>query len=225
MSTLPRLRELADDLGLTEKQRVFAETLAADPERNQRQAAIKAGYPVKSADSAGSRVFSNDKVREYFDFLTKKATQAVERRVARRIMSAAEVAERLTEHAEADIAEFITVLPPPPVLEGNAPHHPGEAAVGPTWSIDIPKAIANGKSHLIKEISYDANGNPKLKVVDQQAALDKLAKYHRLYRDEDDDSKRPASTTLVQILAKIQVGPERLTDIALELLGESTEEK
>jgi phage terminase small subunit len=195
-----RMTALAADLRLTDKQRTFADALIASGNQTEAARVAKLGKDDVSCAVQGSKMVRVPKVAAYLAAGLATARAIAERRSGRRIMEAAEVLERLSEHAEVDVAEFVTVEHPPTLAE-QAPHEQkGEQPVGPTWHIDIPKAIANGKSHLIKEISYDSNGLPKLKLVDSQSALDKLAKYHKLYGDNDADPNRTVNVTLVQVL-------------------------
>ena len=55
---------------LTEKQQRFVEEYLVD--LNATQAAIRAGYSVKTADVQGSRMLRNVKVHRYIDFSTIK---------------------------------------------------------------------------------------------------------------------------------------------------------
>lgn len=178
------LLEMAQSLGLTDKQRVFSEAYVADPERNGTAACRVAGYQGDDATLAvqASRALNIAKVKSYISALLATAHALAEKRTGRKILSAVDVLERLSEHADADLGDFIT---------------DGQDGKPPTIDVD------RSKTRLLKEIAIeegcDKDGMPwtktKIKLVDQQGALDKLARYHGLYKTES----APASQTNTQI--------------------------
>jgi phage terminase small subunit len=182
-----RLIALADELELTDFQRKFSEALAADPERNQTRAALAAGASEKSAHVEGSRTLKLDKVKRYMEALTKTATDLAERQTQRKVMGLAEALGRMTELAESDITDFITVVD-------------NEARP------DIAKAIEAGKGHLLQEFSFEdgadkdglARTKTRFKVYDKKDALDKIIRHHGGYKDGAHEA--PAQT-LVNVLA------------------------
>jgi phage terminase small subunit len=223
-----RMAELATELKLTDKQRTYADALldtwTRTGEWNQTEAArvAKLGKDDVSCATQGSKMVRVPKVSAYLAALRAEAKAEADRRASRRILSASEVLERLSEHAMADMAEYITVENPPTLAE-QAPHEQkGEQPVGPTWRIDIPKAIANGMSHLIKEISFDSNGMPKLKLVDTQGALDKLARYHGHYKGDEPGDRSTTNVTLIQV---VQQDPRLGADLMKAMLAKPTEGK
>lgn len=62
-----------DEYGLTPKQRQFCDEYLID--KNATQAAIRAGYSVKTAGEQGSRLLANHKVRAYLAKKTETAAQ------------------------------------------------------------------------------------------------------------------------------------------------------
>lgn len=103
------LDRLARDLRLTPKQRRFAEALAADPSGNKTLAALAAGCGSAAARFRGSKWLAMPKVRRYVESLRTAAQLALERRTADAVMSAAEVQERLTTLARADLGAHLEV--------------------------------------------------------------------------------------------------------------------
>lgn len=95
MTNARQLDALARELRLTNKQRAFAEALAADTRRNQTKAAIVAGLG-KDAAAKGSRMARVGKVQKYITAITAAATEEAIRRAGTLIMDAAEVQERLS---------------------------------------------------------------------------------------------------------------------------------
>jgi len=70
----------------------------------------------------------------------------------------------------------------------------------PGFAIDLPKAKALGRGHLVRDLSHDKeSGAPVLKLGGDrvallqisQKALDSLAKIHGLYRDEPPPPPKP----------------------------------
>lgn len=109
------------------------------------------------------------------------------------------VVKRLAEHAEADYSDFITVNP------------------GGGFSFDLEKAQAAGKTHLIRKLKHDAeSGAPVIELVDQQAALDKLAKMHQAYGKEEAPVVQPNNSVVLNILATLP--PEALAQIHRAML-------
>jgi phage terminase small subunit len=87
--------KLAKSLRLTEKQRRFAEALAADPERNQTKAAVEAGYPEGAARARGAENVTKRNVQEYLAALASKAIRK---------------ANGNAENAVGTLAEHLTIL-------------------------------------------------------------------------------------------------------------------
>jgi hypothetical protein len=201
-----RMAALADDLKLTNKQRTFAEALAATG--NQAEAGRVAALG-KNPDVQASKMVRVPKVAAYLAALKAEAVQLAQQRTKRRIMGGAEVLERLTEQAEISLAEFVTIVPDAPSPTAG----PGDQKPAKTiddekrdrgWYIDIPKALEAGLGHLIQEISYDKQGLPRLKLPDRQGALDKLARYHGHYKGEEGG----AQVTNVLLLQVLQSDPK-----------------
>lgn len=187
--------ELADSLGLTEKQRLFAEAIAADPDRNQTKAAETAGYDAGSAHVRGSELVRNSKVQEYIAALTKTATDLAERKTARKIMSLAEALGRMTELAESDMSDFVTVVD-------------GEARP------DVARALEAGKGHLIQEFAIDdeigkegqlSRIKTKFKLYDKKDALDKIIRHHGGYKEGADANP---GQTIINVLAVLGALPQ-----------------
>lgn len=201
-----RLLQLADALKLSDQQRTFCEMLLVDPDRVATTAALAAGCPKASAHVQGSRWLKLDKIRAYIVGIERETglAQTKAEAVESRVMSAQEVLERLSDHARVDVGDFISIVHASDILPAETLPGAQSNAVKRLsgFVIDIEKALNAGKGHLVKEISHDAEtGAPKLKLVDSQSALDKLAKYHRLYGDEKPVDN---SVTVLQVLQVIQ---------------------
>lgn len=124
---------------------------------NATQAAIRAGYSERTAGSIGTENLQKPAISE-----------AIDERLRKLSMSAGEALKRLTDWGRADIGELIEVRE-----DGS-------------WSLDLETARKNGKLHLIREISYDADGRPTVKLHDAKDAVKQLAKAHGLFIDRID---------------------------------------
>ena len=89
-----------------------------------------------------------------------KIKAAIQARFKEHIMSADEVLARLTEQARGDIGNYIDD-------EGN---------------VDFQKLKEEGKGHLVKSIS-DSKYGKRVEFYSSQAAMQLMAKYHRLFAD------------------------------------------
>lgn len=85
---------------LTEKQKKFADYYIELG--NATQAAIKAGYSAKYANTNASKLLQNTTIKSYID-------ERMEQLASERIMSAQEILERLTKIAKADIKETVVI--------------------------------------------------------------------------------------------------------------------
>lgn len=88
--------------GLTPQQKLFAYEYIADPSRSAGQAARRAGYSERTADSQASRLLKNVKVKAFID----KALEKVHRKLE---VTAERIEAELAEIAFADIAEQVEV--------------------------------------------------------------------------------------------------------------------
>jgi phage terminase small subunit len=141
-------------VSLTTKQRRFVEEYIGPANFNASEAARRAGYSEKTAYSIGHENLSKPEIEA-----------AIEKRLDELSMSAAEATKRLTEWARADPSEVIEV------------HEGGR------WSLDLERAVETGAIRLIKELSYDSEGRPKVKLHDAKDATIQLAKIRGLYVD------------------------------------------
>jgi phage terminase small subunit len=102
---------LARRLRMTERQRRFAEALAADATWNQTRAALVAGVAPERAAIQGSRWVRLSKVQECIAALSWEAIMAAERRTGKAVASLTQILELLsaqmrcqkawTEHGQA----------------------------------------------------------------------------------------------------------------------------
>ncbi len=141
-------------MSLTTKQRRFVEEYIGPANFNATEAARRAGYSENTARQMGSENLTKPYIAE-----------AIDAKLDELSMSAAEATKRLTDWARADPSDVIEV------------HEGGR------WSLDLKRAIETGAIRLIKELSYDADGRPKVKLHDAKDATIQLAKIRGLYVD------------------------------------------
>lgn len=123
---------------------------------NGTEAAARAGYrgSRETLVSIASENLRKPKIRA-----------EINRRLNEKTMKADEVLFRLNQQAEGIPHECFTVY-------------------GPTIGINFEKLQEAGLLHLIKKISYDQNGSPRVEVYDAQAALVQLGKHYALFTDQ-----------------------------------------
>lgn len=118
--------------------------------RNAAEAARRAGYSARSARQQGQRLLTND------DILAE-----IQARTQEKAMEADEALSRLADIARGSMEDFVSFT-----------HEPY-----PAFTLDLAKARRRGVLHLIHELSYDSNGNPKLKLYDAKDAAKAILDY------------------------------------------------
>jgi phage terminase small subunit len=152
-------------MAITNKRRAFIDEYLKDC--NATQAAIRAGYAVKTAYSQGNRLLKIVEVAE-----------EIKRRLDEKSMKADEVIQRLTDMARSDMGDFMTI-------DGLASY------------MDLDKAKRLGLTHLIKKVkdrvvmtrTEDEETEThymEIELYDAQAALVQLGRYHKLFTDNMD---------------------------------------
>lgn len=135
----------------TAKQEIFiAEYLRC---WNASEAARRAGYNGDS-NTVGPRLLANVGIFE-----------EIERRKALLIMSAEEVAVRLTEQGRGSYAEYINAF----------------------GGVDLDRLQKDGKGHLVKKIKHTKEGL-EIEFYDAQAALVQIGKIHKLFVDRQESA-------------------------------------
>jgi phage terminase small subunit len=142
---------------LTDLQQRFVKAYVGEAQFNATEAARRAGYQGtdNALAAAGSRNLSKDKVRK-----------AIEERTARFVMDQDEAAYRLARMARGDIGDFFEV---------ETTTEDGEER---TLLVVDREAVAEEGGGLVREISFDTNGRPRLKMYDAKDALKTILKIH-----------------------------------------------
>jgi len=206
--------------GAAERQRLFAAAWIANGGNGQ-EAARTAGYTGKDAALrvTASRLLTNANVQ---DRLRAKVDAVEHGMKSEEILSLLTKVARMVNYLdreEPNVFDFVTFLKPDgsPALETDGPMvaediadakrqvKEAEAAAKtiPGFAIDLPKAKALGKGHLVRELAHDAEtGAPKIKLGGDRVAilqaavraLDLLARCKGLYRDAPPLPPRPDLT-------------------------------
>ena len=189
------------------KERLFIEFYLGKANGNATEAARLAGYTWP--DKQGPRLVGKSRVRA-----------AIDARVSEVAMSAEEVLSRLSELAAGDLGEFI--------------HVDGEGG----FRFDLQKAKRLGKLHLLKKLrnkvetrrekrGVDDQGVPIIETVvtehieielhDPESPLEKLGRYHGLWKDREDAADAPGSSTVPPEVAAAMI------DAGLKAKGKASE--
>lgn len=138
---------------LADKERRFVEEYTVD--FNAAAAARRAGYSEKTAKQIGHIVLHKPHIAE-----------AIQERLDELAMTADEALVRLAAWGRAEDIESIITIDE----DGN-------------WDLDLRRAKEEGKLYLIKRLSYDRRGNPRVEVYDAMEAVKQIARTHGLFRD------------------------------------------
>lgn len=168
---------------------------------HKRNAAIRAGYSEKTAQVQASQTLRKLKV-----------SAAIQAGMALFAMPAPEVLYRLTEHAEASADDFLTIerVKRRDMISMPAPTEDAPDAVrfveGPEYEVvverlDLEKAKAHGKLHLLKEYKVDKDGGVSVKWQDSQAALIQLGKAHGLFVDRTEITGKDGGDLIVRTVS------------------------
>jgi hypothetical protein len=141
---------------LTAKQKLWADHYVVC--LNATEAARLAGYSGddNALAARGSENVRNRKVSDYINKLMSEKT-----------IQKDEVLARLSEHATADMSDFTRINEKTGYVE-----------------VDLLKAQARGKLHLIKKLNFNKNGIlESIELQDQQAALVHIGRSYSLFKD------------------------------------------
>lgn len=173
---------------LTIKQQRFVAAYLGEANGNATKAALLAGYPEPSAHTIGWENLQKPAIRE-----------AVRRLFDANSMLPEEIVARLTDQARASLGDFFDV-----------------ADDGKSWVLNLAKAEAAGKLHLLKKIGHGPGG-PTVELHDAQAALAHLGRFRALFTDVV-RVKAEVSAQRLEELRKMP--PDELVRIHSDALGE-----
>lgn len=141
-------------MALNPRRRAFVEHYIANGFRNGTKAATDAGYSERTAHAQAHRLLKNAEIQRH-----------ISNRLGEMAMGANEVLFRLTQQAQATMADFIEIT-----SQGVR--------------LDFVKAEKADKLGLIKKFKQDKDGNVTVELYDAQAALVQLGRHHQLFTDQ-----------------------------------------
>lgn len=147
---------------LTTRQRAFVERYLANG-FNATEAARHVGYAERSAASIGSENLRKPEIKA-----------AIRHRMQAAAMDADEALARLADQARASMADFLSFEDVSVPSADGAP-----ATLRRVWRLDLGKAEAAGKLHLIAQYRKTENGEI-IRLHDPQAALINILRVHGL---------------------------------------------
>jgi phage terminase small subunit len=141
---------------LTVKQKNFIAAYLTSANFNATEAARLAGYEGDDVTLASVG---------YENLRKPQILEQVRASMRERAMEPEEIIGRLSDMGRASIGDFVTVQ-----------EHGG-------WTVDLPKAVKNGKMHLIKKYK-DTEEGVELTLHDPLRALETLAKIHKMFGEQ-----------------------------------------
>jgi phage terminase small subunit len=159
---------------------------------NASEAARRAGYNGRS-NTIGSRLL-----------LDVDIAAEIERRVAELKLSADECVLRLADQARGSLEDFLEfeeiVFDPPRIDEAGHPHEREIVCTG----INLAKAKAAGKLHLLKSVTNTGKGGLKVELYDAQHALELLGKAHGLFIDKTEITGKDGSPIVITTVEAVK---------------------
>jgi len=160
---------------------------------NGAQAARDAGYSENRARITASELLNDPDI-----------SQMVEERLNELAMSSAEATKRMADIARGDIGEFFQVV-----------EYEKDGEERTTIALDEEAVIERGGG-LVKSISFNESGRPKLKMYDAQKALEKILKAHGAYNHKQEHEHSGElgieSDTLDDVMESLADRAARLSD-------------
>ena len=153
---------------LTRKQRRFVDEYLVD--LNATQAAIRAGYSAKTANSAGSRLLTNVKVKPVIQ-------AAMDERAKRLEISADNVLKELARIGFADIRDLVAWD------EEHVGFRPSEQLTDDQAAV-ISEVLAETKRFTDNEGNTETTIKLRLKTYDKLAALRDIGRHLKLFTDQ-----------------------------------------
>ena len=127
------------------------------------------------------------------------------------VMGSDEVLYRLSDHARADLGDFIKYEQTPqydtnhmPIIDPDTGEQKLEVRV---W-IDLEKARQADKTHLIRKVKQLKDGSIELELHDSQSALQLLARHHSLLHDSTTNLNVELGDLTDEQLARIADGED-----------------
>lgn len=190
------MADRAQRFTISEKQRAFVDQYMVD--HNATQAAVRAGYSQKTANSQGSQLLRKPNVAHHIEARAQAAAE-------KSAMSAQEVLRRLTLMATFDLADIMTIG-----LDGIPRLKPMEI-----WSEAAKISVVAFK------VDKTTGKCIECKLADKQAALVDLGRSHGLFkdviddrRDSDDDIRERLAKSEEELEAELRGGRPRIKAVS-----------
>ncbi|MEK4513610.1 terminase small subunit [Paenibacillus sp. FSL K6-2524] len=172
-------------MALTPKQKTFVQEYLVD--LNATQAAIRAGYSVKTAEAIGHENLRKPKIAEAIE-------KAMDKRSERTEITADRVLQELAKIGFANISDYLKVNTAERVVEykeqtdeeGNKTHTPIFDFVQAVELFDTDN-IARSKLDAVAEIKQTKDG-VALKLHDKVSALEKMGRHLGMFKDKVEHS-------------------------------------
>ena len=133
------------------------------------------------------------------------------------VMPSEEVLYRLSDHARADLGDFVKYEQAPQYDENHMPiidPDTGEQKLSVRVWIDLEKAREADKTHLIRKVKQLKDGSIELELHDSQSALQLLARHHNLLRDTTTNLNADLGDLTDEQLARIADGEDPIKVIS-----------
>ncbi len=180
MSAGRSLAYYAAEVGLTPKQRAFAEALISDPKRNKGLAAKKAGYA--SPVVTGSQMAKHPKVLQYIRLIDAKANQEAEEEASEAKKSAGSAIKKVK-----DLKVMLSEI-----ASGNMWQYTDQEG-----SLDLARVKAEDKGYLVKRMSKGGMAEP----TDALAAITKLGEHYKMFDSKQQQAPQLNFMHVVQHMA------------------------
>lgn len=161
-------------MALNDKQRRFVDEYLID--LNATQAAVRAGYSVKTACKIGSENLSKPDIQAVIQ-------KAMDKRASKTEITAARVLTELAKIGFADIRKAVNWRANVTAMVEDEDGSPRMAVTNEVCLIDSDK-IDDETAAAISEISQTAQGGLKVKLHDKQAALVNLGRHLGIFTDK-----------------------------------------
>lgn len=179
-----------DGLDRYKKQRRFAHEYVID--RNGKQAAIRAGYGVKTAEGQGSRLLRYAKVSALIEKLDKENLAVLS-------IDAQSVLTEMGKLAFANMGDYITIGPDGDPYVDLADLTRDQAAAVTEITVEDFRDGRGEESRDVRKV--------KVKLGDKKTSLDQLGKYFKLWTDKTEHS---VDEGLAGLLSRLDGGTKDL---------------
>lgn len=195
----PERKATDEDRPLTERQEAFCREYLVD--RSGTQAAIRAGYSVKTAKVAACNLLKDPRIHARLHARFEKVAEVAERKFE---VTAERVIEELAKVGFASMRQFVTI---------DADGQPQiDLTDAPEWALD---ALAEVKTETVLEGRPDEEGNrqavrkTQIKLHDKLKALTHLGEITGVFRGAKEETANAFANAFLQLLSQGSKAPIR----------------